>query len=84
MYLLLDPDFEREANVQDTSAPFPGQQVVTTKASMDTPQIAEAIQKGAKTFMEAVPPLLKALDEVAKTYSFISGTSPFCGSMRYD
>lgn len=58
--------------------------MVTKKTSMDTPQIAEAIQKGVKAFMEAVPPLLKALDEVAKTYSFISGAGPFWGSMRYD
>ena len=43
---------------------------------MDTPQIAETIQKGVDTFMEAVPSLMKALDEVAKIHPFISGTSP--------
>ena len=46
------------------------------KALMDTPQIAETIQKGVDTFMEAVPALMKALDEVAKIHPFISGTSP--------
>ena len=48
------------------------------KALLDTPQIADAIQKGANTFMEAVPSLMKALDEVAKVHPFISGEShPF-------
>ena len=50
---------------------------VPAKALMDTPQITEAIQKGVNTFMEAVPVLMKALDEVAKIHPFISGTSPF-------
>lgn len=50
---------------------------MTMKSSMDTPQIAEAIQKGVNTFLETVPPLMKALDEVAKTHTFISGTGSF-------
>lgn len=59
----------------------PGQQtvvdtlVVPVKMLMDTPQVTEAIQKGVDTFMEAVPALMKALDEVAKIHPFISGTS---------
>ena len=44
---------------------------------MDTSQIAETIQKGVNTFMEAVPPLMKALDEVAKIHPFINGSIPF-------
>ena len=47
------------------------------KAVMDTPQIAEAIKDGVNTFMEAVPSLMKALDEVAMIHPFISGTSSF-------
>lgn len=46
---------------------------VPAKALLDTPQIADAIQKGVNTFMEAVPSLMKALDEVAKIHPFISG-----------
>lgn len=44
---------------------------------MDTPQIAETIQKGVNTFMEAVPPLMDALDAVAKIHPFITGASQF-------
>lgn len=44
-----------------------------TKALLDTPQITDAIQKGVNTFMETVPSLIKALDEVAKIHPFISG-----------
>jgi len=57
----------------------PGQEAVVdtlaapVKALLDTPQIADAIQKGVNTFMEAVPSLMKALDEVAKVHPFISG-----------
>ena len=50
--------------------------VVPLKGLMDTPQIAETIQTGVNTFMEAVPSLMKALDEVAKIHPFISGV--FC------
>ena len=59
----------------------PGQQtvvdtlIVPVKALMDTPQIADNIQKGVNTFMEAVPTLMKALDEVAKVHPFINGTN---------
>lgn len=47
---------------------------------MDTTQITEAIHKGVNTFMEAVPPLMKALDEVAKIHPFINGMIPFSTS----
>lgn len=43
------------------------------KAPLDTPQVADAIQKGVSTFMETVPSLMRALDEVAKIHPFISG-----------
>jgi len=43
------------------------------KALANAPQIADAIEKGVGTFMEAVPTLMKALDEVAKVHPFISG-----------
>lgn len=46
---------------------------VPAKALIDVPQIAETIQEGINTFMEAVPVLMKALDEVAKIHPFISG-----------
>jgi hypothetical protein len=42
-------------------------------ALVNTPQIADAIEKGVNTFMEAVPALMKVLDEVAKVHPFISG-----------
>jgi len=64
----------------------PGQQTVVdtlaapAKALMDTPQIAESIHKGVNTFMETVPILMKALDEVAKVHPFISGAGPFLSS----
>jgi hypothetical protein len=43
------------------------------KAVLDTSQIADVMEKGVNTFMEAVPSLMKALDEVAKIHPFISG-----------
>lgn len=43
------------------------------KALLDAPHIADAIEKGVNTFMETVPSLMKALDEVAKIHPFISG-----------
>ena len=49
--------------------------VVPVKALMDTPQIAGNIQKGVDTFMETVPTLMKALDEVAKIHPFINGAN---------
>lgn len=68
--------------MQNSVTLSPGQQtvidtlVVPVKALMDTPEIAENIQKGVNTFMEAVPVLIKALDEVAKVHPFISGAIP--------
>ena len=53
----------------------------TVKAVVDTPQVAETIQKGVITLMDAVPPLMKGLDEVAKIHPFIGGTSPFLSSI---
>ena len=44
-----------------------------TKTLLDTSQIADGIEKGVNTFMEAVPSLMKVLDEVAKVHLFISG-----------
>jgi len=46
---------------------------VPVKALANTPQITDAIVKGVGAFMEAVPTLMKALDEVAKVHPFISG-----------
>ena len=46
---------------------------VPAKALLDTPGLANALEKGVNTFMEAVPSLMKALDEVAKVHPFISG-----------
>ena len=56
-----------------------GQQAVVTtlaapaQALVNTTQIADTIEKGVNAFMEAVPVLMKALDEVAKVHPFISG-----------
>jgi hypothetical protein len=47
---------------------------VPAKALMDTRQVADAVEKGVNTFMEAVPALMAALDEIAKVHPFISGT----------
>lgn len=75
-------DLEREEDIQGTASLSPGQQTVLNtlatpvKALMNTPQIAETIRKGVDTFMEVAPPLMKALDEVAKIHPFISGASP--------
>ena len=43
------------------------------KALLDVSQVANVIEKGVNTFMEAVPVLVKMLDEVAKVHPFISG-----------
>ena len=81
MYLPFSADFFREENVQNSLTLTPGEQTVVdmlavpAKALMNTPHIAENIQKGVNTFMEAVPSLMKALDEVAKIHPFISGAS---------
>lgn len=67
----------------------PGQQdllntlAAPAKAVMDIPQIAETVHKGVATFMDAVPPLMKALDEVAKIHPFISGKSPLHLDLHY-
>jgi len=48
------------------------------KALLETPQIAQTIQKGVNAFMEVAPSLVRALDEVAKIHPFIGGASlPF-------
>lgn len=77
----LDADSYPKADVQDMPRLSPGQQlgintlVTPMKAFMDTPQIAEKIKNGVSTFMEAVPPLVRALDEVAKIHPFIAGAN---------
>jgi hypothetical protein len=82
-YLPFKANHDRKADVQDT---LTGQQMIIAtlavpmKALGDAPQIAEAIQKGVNTFMEAVPVLMKALDAVAKVHPFISSASPFFGT----
>ena len=42
-------------------------------ALLDASQVANAIEDGVNTFMQAVPSLMKALDEVAKIHPFING-----------
>ena len=77
---LSSTDLCREARVQDALTLSPGEQAVLStlttpeKALMDTPQVAETIRKGVNKFIEAVPSLIKVLDEVAKVHSFIGGT----------
>ena len=46
------------------------------KALIDATQIAEKIHEGVDTFMEAVPVLMRSLDQVAKIHPFISGVGP--------
>ena len=75
---LLYADVDKE-KVQNAVTLSDGQQAVVdtiaapAKALLDTPQIADAIEKGVNAFMEAVPVLMSALDEVAKIHPFISG-----------
>ena len=69
----------RTANVQEALTLSSEQQAVVD-TFMDTSKIAETIHKGVNTFMEAVPPLMKLLDEVAKIHPFISGTISFSGT----
>jgi len=72
-------DVSRKADFESSVTLSPGQQtvvntlVVPVKALVNTHQIADNIQKGVNTFMETVPTLMKALDEVAKVHPFISG-----------
>ncbi|KAF9644577.1 hypothetical protein BDM02DRAFT_928516 [Thelephora ganbajun] len=66
------------ANVQDRLSLSPGQQTVVdtlgvpAKALMDASHIAETIHNGVNMLMEAVPSLMRALDEVAKVHPFIA------------
>lgn len=69
-----------EEKVQNAVTLSVGEQAVVntlatpTMALVDTLQITDAIEKGVNVFMETVPVLMKALDEVAKVHPFISGT----------
>ncbi|KAF9781672.1 hypothetical protein BJ322DRAFT_1161455 [Thelephora terrestris] len=64
-------------NVQGALTLSPGQLTVVdtlatpAKALMDTTKFADSIHKGVNAFMEAVPPLMKALDEVGNIHPFI-------------
>ena len=44
------------------------------QALISAPRIVAEIERGVNTFMEAVPVLIKALDEVGKIHPFIQGT----------
>ena len=64
--------------MQDSLAVSPDLDVVDAlavpaKALANTTQVTDLIQKGGNTFMEAVPSLVRALDEVAKIHPFIGG-----------
>ena len=80
MDLVSSTDFDyRKGGVQNSLTLSPGQQTVVdtlavpAKALMDTTRIVETIQKGVDTFTEAVPILVKTLDQVAKIHPFIYG-----------
>ena len=82
-YLPLNPHFHyRKEHVQKTLTLSSSQRAVVdtlatpVKALMDTPQIAETIKKGVNTCMGVIPPLVEALDAVAKIHPFIGGASP--------
>ena len=68
-----------EEKVQNAVTLSDGQQAVVNtlaapaKALMNAPRIADDIEKGVNTFMETVPVLMRALDEVAKVHPFIAG-----------
>ena len=78
-------DVQRKESVQGALTLSPGQQTVVetlaapAKALIDATQIAEKIHKGVDAFMEAVPALMRGLDEVAKIHPFISGAGPSFG-----
>jgi hypothetical protein len=69
-----------KGKVQNAMTPSDGQQAVANvsavpaKALVGAPQIADAIEKGINTFMEAAPIFVKILDEVANIHPFIRGT----------
>lgn len=81
-------NFYREGDFRDSTSLSPEQQTVVdtlavpVRALMDTPQITETIREGVNTFMETVPVLMKALDEVAKVHPFIYGASILSLSVR--
>ena len=83
----MNADLHKE-QVQNAVTLSDGHQVVVNtlavpvEALANAPQIADAIEKGVNTFMEAVPVLVKVLDEVAKVHPFISGMSESVLSTR--
>jgi hypothetical protein len=66
----------------------PGQQAAVdglaapAEALMNTLQISGPIRQGLNTFVEAVPSIMKGLDELAKIHPFIRGASLFSDSVR--
>ena len=79
---MLSANLHWKAGIQDTLTPSQGQLTVVdtlatpAKALLETPQIAQTIQRGVSAFMEVAPSLMAALDEVAKIHPFIGGASP--------
>ena len=78
-------DVRRKESVQGALTLSSGQQAVVetlaapAKALIDATQIADKIHEGVDKFMEAVPVLMRGLDEVAKIHPFISGAGPSLG-----
>ena len=60
---------EKQALMETLTAP--------AEALMDLPQIADTIHKGMEAFMDAVPPLMDALDKIAEIHPFIKGATAF-------
>lgn len=87
--LLFSANFLLKAKVQSAFTPSEGQLAVVkalatpAKELMGQPLISEAIHKGVDSFMDAVPPLVKALDEIARIHPFIAGASSDFGSPLY-
>ena len=77
-----------EEKVQNAVTLSAGEQAVVNtlaipaQALVGTSQIADSIEKGVNVFMETVPVLMKALDEVAKVHPFISGMGESTLDMR--
>jgi len=53
-----------------------------SKALIDIPRIADAIENGVNTFMEFAPGLIRTLDGIAQLHPFIGGMCASVPNMR--
>ena len=77
-----------EGNVQNAMTLSNGQQAVVDtlavpgKALMDIPQVANSITEGVNAFMDVVPGIVNALDELANIHPFIKRMGEPVPNMR--